>query len=140
MFIEIKNNVFRLSEGEPASEPAIAPNKDVETLSKTEEEETPKKKKKNKKKKKKETKEEEKVSEDAQSKQNNGNLMVGDDAQALGKKGTVKKYDNGLEIVNVSMGTPDGRQATRGKKVRTCYMLINNMLIWKFIFIYVIVT
>ena len=82
-------------------------------------------------KKKKETKEEENISEDAQSKQNNGNLVVGDDAQALGKKGTVKKYSNGLEIVNVSMGTPDGRQATRGKKVRTCYMFIDNMIIWK---------
>ena len=121
----------RKRKAEPAPEPAIAPNKDVDTHNKTEEEETPKKKKKNKKKKKKETKEEENISEDAQSKQNNGNLVVGDDAQALGKKGTVKKYSNGLEIVNVSMGTPDGRQATRGKKVRTCYMFIDNMIIWK---------
>lgn len=41
--------------------------------------------------------------------------------QDVNKKGTVRKYPNGLEIENTSMGKPDGKQATPGKKVGVIY-------------------
>ncbi|KAH7415565.1 hypothetical protein KP509_14G052500 [Ceratopteris richardii] len=37
------------------------------------------------------------------------------------KKGSVRKYPNGLQIENVKMGVPDGKQATPGKKVGMVY-------------------
>ncbi|MCO5603101.1 hypothetical protein L7F22_057246 [Adiantum nelumboides] len=37
------------------------------------------------------------------------------------KKGAVRKYPNGLQIENIKMGKPDGKQATPGKKVGMSY-------------------
>lgn len=50
------------------------------------------------------------------------NANVVDEGKSSAKKGTVRKYPNGLEVENVSMGKPDGKQAMPGKRVGMIYI------------------
>lgn len=53
--------------------------------------------------------------------ENGTKVIASGGEQNSSKKGTVRKHANGLEIENVSMGKPDGKQATPGKKVGMIY-------------------